>query len=133
MYAVFLCFSLPSCLLWRSTLPYPAPSLPLKKEEAKGKFIFAKFNMHLVICCGLFWRYPLCILSVNKKGTTHHTTNHSGRVRTLPWKQRTPFVKLHEELLLHSISLTNIFFKFQHRISNHRHMESLRILLNLVN
>jgi hypothetical protein len=29
--------------------------------------------MHLVICCGLFWLYALFILSVNKKGTAHHT------------------------------------------------------------
>lgn len=126
-----LCFSFPSCLLWWSTLPYPTPSLPLKKKrKQKGSLLAAKFNMHLVICCGSFWRYTLCILSVNKKGTTHHTTNHSGRVRTLPWKQRTPFVELYDELLLHTISLT--FLKFQLRISNHRHMEYLRIL-NLVN
>lgn len=124
MYAVFFP-SLLLALVTHITLPRHLTTTK-KKRKQKESLLSAKFNMHLVICCGLFWRDTLCVLSVNKKATT----NHSERVRTLPWKQRTPLVELYDELLLHSISLTS--FKLQHRISNHRHMEYLRIL-HLVN
>lgn len=128
------CFGNPNC----PTTPHPTTPTTTSTTETRGSrrkvlkwqvpLLLAKFNMHVVICCGLFWLDLLFILSVNKKGTTHHTTNHrhmSGLLHRnrglLWWNDRKSYY-------LYKISL--IFLAFRHGTSNLSLMEFLRNLLN---